>query len=181
MPEKGTSGYRTEESYKYLEEDGIVYPEAKMNSGEVVIGKTAPPKFLSETREISVKARKESSSVIRQEEKAIIDAVFITENKDGNKIIQVRARDQRIPELGDKFATAHGQKGVVGMLVAEEDMPFTSSGIKPDVLFNPHGIPGRMTVGYLIELLCGKIGCLSGKIMDGTGFENMKVDDLEAQ
>ena len=181
IPEKGTSGYRTEESYRYLEEDGVVYPEAKMESGEVVIGKTSPPKFLSETREISVKARKEGSSVIRQEEKGIVDAVFITENKDGNKIVQVRTRDPRIPELGDKFATAHGQKGVIGRLVDDNDMPFTSRGIKPDVLFNPHGIPGRMTVGYLMELLCGKIGCLSGRIMDGTGFQNTKVEDLEEQ
>lgn len=181
IPEKGTMGYRTEESYRYLEEDGVVYPEAKMESGEVVIGKTSPPKFLSESREISVKARKEGSSTIRQEEKGVIDAVFITENKDGNKIVQVRARDLRIPELGDKFATSHGQKGVVGMLVPENDMPFTSRGIKPDVIFNPHGIPGRMTVGYLLELLAGKIGALSGKIMDGTGFGNTKVEDLEEQ
>jgi len=181
IPEKGTSGYRTEESYRYLEEDGVVYPEAKMESGEVVIGKTSPPKFLSESREISVKARKEGSSVIRQEEKGIVDAIFITENKDGNKIVQVRTRDPRIPELGDKFATAHGQKGVIGRLIAENDMPFTSRGIRPDVIFNPHGIPGRMTVGYLMELLCGKIGCLSGRIMDGTGFQNTKVEDLEEQ
>jgi DNA-directed RNA polymerase subunit B len=179
IPEKGTSGYKTEESYRYLEEDGIVYPEAKLESGEVVIGKTSPPKFLSESREISVKARKESSSMIRQEEKGIIDAVFVTENKDGNKIVQVRARDLRIPELGDKFATAHGQKGVIGMLVQESDMPFTSEGVKPDVIFNPHGIPSRMTVGYLIELLSGKIGSLNGKIMDGTGFVGTKVEDLE--
>jgi DNA-directed RNA polymerase subunit B len=181
IPEKGTSGYRTEESYRYLEADGIVYPEAKMSSGEVVIGKTSPPKFLSESREISVKARKESSSVIRQEETGIIDSIFITENRDGNKIVQVRSRDQRIPELGDKFATSHGQKGVIGALIEENDMPFTSNGIKPDVIFNPHSIPGRMTVGYLMELLTGKIGALSGKIMDGTGFQNTSVDDLEAQ
>ncbi len=181
IPEKGTSGYRTEESYRYLEEDGIVYPEAKMESGEVVIGKTSPPKFLSESREISVKARKEASSVIRQEEKGVIDAIFLTENRDGNRIIQVRTRDQRVPELGDKFATSHGQKGVVGALVEENDMPFTSSGIRPDILFNPHGIPGRMTVGYLLELITGKIGALSGKIMDGTGFQETKVEELEGQ
>jgi len=181
IPEKGTSGYRTEESYRYLEADGIIYPEAKLESGEVVIGKTSPPKFLSESREISVKARKEASSVIRQEEKGIIDCVFVTENKDGNRIIQVRSRDPRVPELGDKFATSHGQKGVVGALIEENDMPFTSRGIKPDIIFNPHSIPGRMTVGYLIELLCGKIGSLGGKIMDGTGFQDLKVDDLENQ
>ena len=181
IPEKGTAGYKTEEAYRYLEADGIVYPEAKLGAGEVVIGKTSPPKFLSESREITVKAKKESSSLIRQEERGIIDSVFITKNIDGNKIVQVRARDLRIPELGDKFATAHGQKGVVGMLVEENDMPFTSSGVKPDVIFNPHGIPSRMTVGYLMELISGKIGCLSGKIVDGTGFDNTNIEELEKQ
>jgi len=180
-PEKDVTGYRTEESYKFLEDDGVVYPEAKLKSGEVVIGKTSPPKFLSEVREISIKTKKEASSVIRQEEKATIDAVFITEDGQGNKVIRVRTRDLRLPELGDKFATAHGQKGVIGAVVPENDIPFTSSGIKPDIIFNPHSIPGRMTVGYLIELLSGKVGCLTGKIMDGTGFSGQKVEDLEKQ
>jgi DNA-directed RNA polymerase subunit B len=181
IPEKDVSGYRTEESYKFLEDDGIVFPEAKLHSGEVVIGKTSPPKFLSEVREISIKTKKEASSVIRQEEQGVIDAVFITEDGQGNKVIRVRTRDQRIPELGDKFATAHGQKGVVGAIVSENDMPFTSGGVKPDVIFNPHSIPSRMTVGYLIELLSGKVGCLSGKIMDGTSFSDQKIKDLEDQ
>jgi len=181
IPEKDVSGYRTEESYRFLEDDGIVYPEAKLKSGEVVIGKTSPPKFLSEVREISIKSKKESSSVIRQEEKGTIDAVFVTEDSQGNKIVRVKTRDLRIPELGDKFATSHGQKGVIGAIFPENDMPFTSNGIKPDIIFNPHSIPGRMTVGYLIELLAGKVGCLSGKIIDGTGFSGQKIEDLEAQ
>ncbi|MFH1359081.1 MAG: DNA-directed RNA polymerase subunit B [archaeon] len=181
IPEKDVSGYRTEESYRFLEDDGIVFPEAKMQSGEVVIGKTSPPKFLSEVREISIKTKKEASSVIRQEEEGIIDAVFITEDGQGNKVIRVRTRDQRIPELGDKFATSHGQKGVIGAIIPENDIPFTSKGIRPDLIFNPHSIPSRMTVGYLIELLSGKVGCLSGKIMDGTGFSGQKIEDLEGQ
>ncbi len=181
IPEKDVSGYRTEESYRFLEDDGIVYPESKLSSGEVVIGKTSPPKFLSEVREISIKAKKESSSVIRQEEKGTIEAVFVTEDAQGNKIIRVKTRDLRIPELGDKFATSHGQKGVVGAIFPENDMPFTSKGVKPDIIFNPHSIPGRMTVGYLIELLAGKVSCLSGKIIDGTGFSGQKIDNLENQ
>ena len=181
IPEKDVSGYRTEESYRFLEDDGIVFPEANLNSGDVLIGKTSPPKFLSEVREISIKTRKESSSVIRQEEMGIIDSVFISEDGQGNKIVRVKTRDLRIPELGDKFATSHGQKGVIGAIVSENDIPFTSKGIKPDIIFNPHSIPSRMTVGYLIELLAGKIGCLSGKIMDGTAFSKQKVDDLEKQ
>ena len=179
VPEKGTSGYRTEASYKFLEDDGIIYPEAEVNEGEVLIGKISPPKFLSEAREISVKTQKESSITMRQEEKGTVDAVFITRDSEGNKIVQVRTRDIRIPEVGDKFATSHGQKGVIGAIINEEDVPFTSKGIKPDVIFNPHGLPSRMTMGYLLEMLAGKVGCLRGEVIDGTPFSGEEKNSLE--
>ena len=179
VPEKDTSGYRTEESYRFLEDDGIVYPEAKLQEGEVVTGKVSPPKFLSEAREISIRTKKESSTAVRQEEKATVDAVFITEDNEGNKIVQVRSRDERIPELGDKFATSHGQKGVLGLIVNENDIPFTARGVRPDLIFNPHGIPSRMTVGYLLELLAGKVSSLQGKAVDGTAFSGQNMKELE--
>nr|MBI4156334.1 DNA-directed RNA polymerase subunit B [Candidatus Woesearchaeota archaeon] len=179
IPEKDTSGYRMEKLYRYLESDGLVYPEAEINEGEILIGKVSPPKFLSEARDISIRTKKESSITMRQEEKGIVDAVFITKDNEGNKIIQVKTRDQRIPELGDKFATSHGQKGVIGLIVPEEDMPFTSKGNKPDIIFNPHGLPSRMTVGYLLELLAGKVGALKGKIIDGTSFFGSDKKELE--
>ena len=179
IPEKDISGYKTEASYRFLENDGIVYPEAEVGEGEVLIGKLSPPKFLSEAREISVRTKKESSIAMRQEEKGVVDAVFITEDGEGNKIVQIRTRDQRIPELGDKYATSHGQKGIIGAIIPEADIPFTSRGIKPDVIFNPHGLPSRMTVGYLLELLAGKVGCLSGKIMDSTAFSSISKKELE--
>ncbi|MAH47818.1 DNA-directed RNA polymerase subunit B [Candidatus Pacearchaeota archaeon] len=181
IPEKDISGYRTEESYKYLEDDGVVYPEASLNEGEVVIGKVSPPKFLSEAREISIQTRKENSSAMRQEERGVVDGVFVTQDKEGNKIVQVRTRDLRIPELGDKFSTPHGQKGVVGFLAPEVDIPFTSRGVRPDVMFNPHGIPSRMTVGYLMELLAGKVASLSGEIIDASAFSGESRDKLEVQ
>ena len=181
IPEKDTSGYKTEESYRYLEDDGVVYPEAALNSGEVVIGKTSPPKFLSEARDITIRTRKESSSIIRQEEKAIVDFVVITADKEGNKIIQVRTRDARNPELGDKFSAPHGQKGVIGAIIPEADIPFSARGVKPDLIFNPHGIPSRMSVGYLIELLAGKVGSVSGKEIDGTAFSGTSINELEEQ
>ncbi len=180
VPSKDTAGYKTEESYRYLENDGVVYPESYLDEGEVIIGKVSPPKFLSETKEISIRTKKENSTIVRQEEKAVIDAVFITEDNEGNKVVQVRTRDQRIPELGDKFSTSHGQKGVVGLLIEENDIPFTASGIRPDLIFNPHGIPSRMTVGYLFELISGKVGCLSGKIIDGSSFGDQKIHDIES-
>jgi DNA-directed RNA polymerase subunit B' len=182
IPTKDVSGYKTEKTYRYLEEDGIVYLEAAMDSGEVLVGKTSPPKFLSDMGEMSIaKVKKENSTSIRQEEKGVVDAIFITEDAEANKIIQVRTRDTRIPEIGDKFSTPHGQKGVVGAIVPETDIPFTSRGLKPDIIFNPHGIPGRMTVGYLLELIAGKVGCLSGKIIDGTAFGERNLEDLEKQ
>ena len=181
VPEKDSSGYKTEVSYKHLEEDGIIYPEADVNEGEVLIGKMSPPKFLSEAREISVRTKKESSVTMRQEEKGTIDSVFITEDEEGNKIVQIKTRDLRVPEIGDKFATAHGQKGVVGAIIPEEDVPFTSKGIRPDVMFNPHGLPSRMTVGYLLELLAGKVGCLKGEVVNGTAFSGASKKELEDQ
>lgn len=181
IPSKDVSGYRTEKSYRFLEEDGIVHPEARLEGGEIVIGKTSPPKFLTEMEEMAIaKARKENSTMVRQEEKGTIDTVFITKDNEGNKIVQVRTRDLRIPELGDKFSTPHGQKGVLGFIAPEQDIPFTSSGIRPDLIFNPHSIPGRMTVGYLIELISGKIGSLNGSIMDGTPFGKQSIDELES-
>lgn len=181
IPDKDVSGYRTEESYKFLEDDGIAYPEAQVNSGDVVIGKTTPPKFLSEAKDLSIQAKKEGSTAIRQEEKGIVDAVFVTADGEGNKIAQVRVRDIRIPEPGDKFSTPHGQKGVIGLVANTQDIPFTSNGIKPDLMFNPHGIPSRMTMGYLIEMLAGKVGAISGRIVDGTAFAGESIDDLEEQ
>jgi len=181
VPDKDTSGYRTESSYRFLDPDGIIHPEAEIEGGDVLIGKMSPPKFLSEAREISVRTKKEASITMRQEEKGIVDSVFVTEDSQGNKIIQIKTRDIRIPELGDKFATSHGQKGIVGSIVPEVDVPFTAKGIRPDVIFNPHGLPSRMTVGYLLELLAGKVGCLKGEIIDGTSFSGESKKDLEKQ
>ncbi|MEK6913281.1 MAG: DNA-directed RNA polymerase subunit B'' [Nanoarchaeota archaeon] len=179
VPDKDASGYKTEASYRHLDPDGIVSPEAEVKEGEVMIGKISPPKFLSEQREISVRTKKESSVTMRQEESGTVDTVFITEDSEGNKIIQIRTRDQRIPELGDKFATSHGQKGVVGRIVPQEDIPFTAKGIKPDIIFNPHGLPSRMTVGYLLELLAGKVASLSGEPIDATSFSGVGKKQLE--
>ena len=136
---------------------------------------------MSEAKNISIQSKKEASTALRQEEKGTVDAVFITADQEGNRIVQVRTRDLRLPEPVDKFSTPHGQKGVVGLIADGEDIPFTVTGIKPDLMFNPHGIPSRMTVGYLIELLAGKAAATSGAIMDGTSFSGQTVAQLEGQ
>jgi DNA-directed RNA polymerase subunit B len=179
IPDKDVSGYRTEESYRFLEDDGIVYPEAEMNEGEVVIGKVSPPKFLSEAREISIQTKKENSSALHQEESGIVDAVFVTHDKEGNRLIQIRVRESRVPEVGDKFSVPHGQKGIVGLVADEENVPFSVGGIKPNIMFNPHGIPSRMTVAYLMDVLAGKLAALSGSIVDASAFSGETIGSLE--
>ncbi len=181
IPDKDVSGYRTEQSYRFLEDDGVAFPEAYMGAGDVAIGKTTPPKFLSEAKDISIQAKKEASVAIRQEERGIVDAVFVTVNSEGNRVVQVRTRDLRIPEPGDKYSAPHGQKGVIGLVANSLDIPFTSKGIKPDLMFNPHGIPSRMSVGYLIELLAGKTAATTGRVIDGTPFVGASVEELEAK
>ena len=172
-PDKEVKGYRIEKDYRYLEKDGVVYTGAEVNSNDVLIGKTSPPRFLGELEDFSIAAstRRESSTVVRHGERGIVDMVLITENEEGNKLVQIRVRDSRIPEIGDKFASRHGQKGVIGMIVNEQDMPFTANGIVPDVIFSPHSIPGRMTISHLLEVISGKVGALGGRQIDATSFD----------
>ena len=183
IPDKEVKGYKSEHDYRHLEKDGIIYPEAKVAEGDVVIGKTSPPRFLSSLDEYNLSAatRRESSVAIPHGEKGVVDFVLITENEEGNKLIQVRLRDERIPEIGDKFTSRHGQKGVVGLIVPEADMPFTAFGVKPDIIFSPHSLPSRMTVSHMLELISGKVGALSGRYIDGTTFHSESEEDIRRE
>ncbi|MBU0460682.1 MAG: DNA-directed RNA polymerase subunit B [Nanoarchaeota archaeon] len=183
VPDKDVKGYKSEHDYRFLEGDGIIYPEAKVTEGDVVIGRTSPPRFLSSLDEYNLTAavRRESSLSLKHGESGVADFVVLTENEEGNKLVQVRLRAERIPEIGDKFTSRHGQKGVMGMVVPNEDIPFSSSGIVPDMIFTPHGISSRMTVSHLIELIGGKIGALSGRFVDGTLFEAETEPDLRKE
>ncbi len=183
IPDKDVKGYKSERDYRFLEEDGIIFPEAKVGEGDVIIGKTSPPRFLSSLDEynLATSSRRESSMSLKHGERGIVDFVLVTENEEGNKLVQVRVRDQRIPEIGDKFTSRHGQKGVVGMIVPHADMPFSASGIVPDLLFNPHGIPSRMTMAHLIEMLGGKVASLNGRFIDGTTFDSEPQENLRKE
>jgi DNA-directed RNA polymerase subunit B len=182
VPEPGTRGFRGEQYYRLLEPDGIISLESSVAGGDVLIGRISPPRFLEEYKEFEVRgpSMRDTSVDMRPSETGIVDAIFITGSGEGSKLVKVRARDQRIPELGDKFASRHGQKGVIGLLVPQEDLPFTEDGIVPDIIVNPHAIPSRMTIGHFIESLAGKTASARGEPVDGTPFSNETPEQLRS-
>jgi len=181
IPESDVSGRRADNAYVNLGDDGLAEIEQYVEEGDVIIGKTSPPRFISEYliygREGGAK-RRDTSVVLKHGESGIVTTVFLTESEEGNRVAKVKIRDTRIPEIGDKFSTRHGQKGVIGMIYRQEDLPFNEDGITPDVVLNPHAIVSRMTVGQLLELIAGKLGCLEGRIVDGTPFVGEEITDI---
>lgn len=121
-----------------------------------------------------------TDSIYKQPDPSYIDTVLVSANEADTAIIKIQTRQTRRPELGDKFSSRHGQKGVVGLIAAQSDMPFSDQGVVPDVIMNPHGFPSRMTVGKLLEGLAGKAGVLKGELQYGTAFADNAANNYAA-
>lgn len=166
-------------SYKNLDkETGIIKKESVVKGNDIIIGKMTPIINQSYSSKKNLKY-KDTSVQLRHNEDGIIDDIKLSYNEDGYRIVKVKVRSIRIPEMADKVCSLHGQKGTIGLILNEEDMPFTESGLVPDIIINPHALPSRMTIAQLIESVLGKIGSIKGKFFDGTPFQEFEPKKLQ--
>ena len=158
-------GLRPGYDYSDLDAHGLIKENTYMDDKKVVIGKitnslTEPDIYI------------DNSITPKKGQLGYVDKSFITDGEQGFRIAKVRIREERIPNLGDKFCSRCGQKGTIGLIIPETDMPFTKEGIRPDIIVNPHALPSRMTIGQLVEMLQGKVCSIYGAFADCTAFVN---------
>ncbi|KAK6204592.1 DNA-directed RNA polymerase III [Scheffersomyces amazonensis] len=183
------SGMRVDEDgkaifpHQALGPDGLGEIGARVENGQVYVNKCVPTNagesVLGHNEQSpSAESHRETPAYYKGPEPSYVDQVMMSVSDNDQALIKVLLRQTRRPELGDKFSSRHGQKGVCGIIVQQEDLPFNDNGISPDIIMNPHGFPSRMTVGKMIELISGKAGVLNGSLEYGTCFGGSKLEDM---
>ena len=162
---EGAIGVKPGYDYSNLDEHGLIKENTVMDDKKVLIGKVEDDPF-----EPGILV--DDSVYPKKGQLGVVDKSFITEEEEGFRLAKVRIREERVPAIGDKFCSRCGQKGTVGQLIPERDMPFTKNGLKPDIIINPHALPSRMTIGQLIETVVEKAGLEYGAFGDCTAFNN---------
>jgi DNA-directed RNA polymerase II subunit RPB2 len=164
-------------NYDKLTSQGIMKENTLIEDRDIIIGKVIP---IKENKNDFTKSVKFSDGSIshRTQEESYVDKNYIETNGDGYNFCKVRIRNFRKPVIGDKFSSRHGQKGTIGNIIPEEDMPFTANGLKPDIIINPHAIPSRMTIAQLKETLLGKVLIEMGLFGDGTSFGEFDISNI---
>ena len=166
--------------YQKLDDDGLTFVGAQLSPRDVFINKQTPRNPHDSISSDMQNTWRDTPQIYKAPEgvQSIVDKVMIAPADGTNTLIKVLVRQTRRPEIGDKFSSRHGQKGVCGLIVNQEDLPFTDNGICPDIIMNPHGFPSRMTVGKMLELVSGKAGVLNGTFEYGTAFGGSKLEDM---
>jgi len=159
-------------NFDKLDKNGIVKEGEYVTDSDVIIGKVQ-----EETNIDGKRVNRASGKTVNFSTSGIIDKVIVTKNKDNLRSAKIRVRKNKIPTVGDKYASRPGQKGMCGLVLEQEEMPFTKDGIVPDIIINPHAIPSRMTINQLLECVLGKSACLGGFLGDSTAFQNNDVND----
>ena len=167
--------------YRALDDDGMAKVGFSLEQGDIFLNKEIPEKTQLQNDLGALQEAipyKADPSCYKETVPAYVDRIIITKNSECSKLYKIITRQTRRPEIGDKYSSRHGQKGVIGLISPSEDMPFNEQGWSPDLIMNPHGFPSRMTVGKMIELLAGKAGVLYGEFKYGTAFHGENVKDL---
>jgi len=150
--------------YSFLDDYGMIKENTPVNDKMILIGKISSN---LENKDLW----SDASAKPKKGQLGFVDKSFITDSEDGFNIAKVRIREERIPAIGDKMASRAGQKGTIGLIIPEENMPFTADGIRPDLIINPHALPSRMTIGQIVESLFGKACTNYGMFGDCTAFQ----------
>ena len=166
-------------NYNKIGPDGFVPENTFVNNDDILIGKIVPLRVpTGMVVPAGSKRFKDVSRTLRNNETGYVDKILRNRNGEGYSFVKIRMRIDRVPEIGDKFSSRHGQKGTCGMILDPEDMPQTADGIVPDIIINPHCIPSRMTIAQLLETLLGKAACMLGCLGDGTPFNPVSVEGI---
>ena len=177
IPNENTTVNYKLANYSKLSSNGIIKENTRVAANDVIIGKVIPYKKNKNKEHIY----KDNSIILKSNEVGTVFKVYVGRNGDGYNFCKVQIKNERYPQIGDKFSSRHGQKGTVGMMYKQHDMPFSENGITPDLIINPHAIPSRMTIGQLIECILGKTCSVLGSEGDSTPFTNMdpkKISDI---
>ena len=164
-------------NYHKLNNKGVIPENTLVENKDIILGKVIP---IKENRNDHTKVIKfvDHSKIHRTREECYIDKNYIHRNGDGYTFAKVRIRTFRKPVIGDKFSSRHGQKGTVGVIIPESDMPFNEDGVRPDIIINPHAIPSRMTIGQLKETQLGIVLLELGLFGDGTSFNDLPISRI---
>ena len=167
-------------NYNKINRDGIIPENDLVENRDIIMAKVVP---IREARNDHTKILKyeDQSRLFRTSEEAYIDKNTIERNGDGYNCCKIKIRTVRKPVIGDKFSSRHGQKGTIGNIIPECDMPFTDAGVRPDIIINPHAIPSRMTIAQLKETLLGKVLIELGMFGDGTSFGELSIDTISKE